>query len=90
LRCTRSARKLAARNIGGAHALGTTGALDPANGYMIDVVLSKDMSVPPGFATFSQGFLEDARSNHNKSKSCGARYYVETNDIIYGERNSEL
>jgi len=52
--------KLAARNIGGAPAPGTTGALDPANGYMIDVVLSKDMSVPPGFATFSPGFLEDA------------------------------
>ena len=52
--------KLAARNIGGAPAPGTTGALDPANGYMIDLVLSKDMLVPPDFATFSPSFLEDA------------------------------
>jgi hypothetical protein len=48
-----------ARNIGAAPAPGTTGTLDPPNGFMIDVVLSTDMNVPPGFANFSPNFSED-------------------------------
>jgi hypothetical protein len=50
--------KLTARNIGTATALGTIGS--PANGHMIDLVLSKDQNVPAGFATFSAAFVEDA------------------------------
>ncbi len=49
-----------AKNLGGAPAPGTTGALDPANGFMVDVVLSSDPHVPPGFAVFSASFVEDA------------------------------
>jgi hypothetical protein len=52
--------KVLARNIGTATAPGTTGTLDPSNGFMIDVVLSTDMTVPSGFATFSPNFSEDA------------------------------
>lgn len=52
--------RLIARNIGTATAPGTTGVLDPGNGYMIDLVLSKDTNVPPGFATVSPTFVEDA------------------------------
>jgi hypothetical protein len=51
--------KLIASNAGGAAAPGTTGTLDPAHGYMIDVVLSRDTLVPPGFATYSPLFSED-------------------------------
>jgi hypothetical protein len=51
--------KLVASNAGSAPAPGTTGALDPAHGYMIDVVLSRDTIVPPGFATYSPSFSED-------------------------------
>jgi len=51
--------KLIGSNAGGAAAPGTTGTLDPAHGYMIDVVLSRDMNVPPGFATYSPLFSED-------------------------------
>jgi hypothetical protein len=51
--------KLTAKNAGDAPAPGTVGALDPANGFMIDVVLSKDLSVPPGFAAYSPNFAED-------------------------------
>ncbi len=51
--------KVTAKNAGTAAAPGTVGALNPAGGYMIDVVLSKDMHVPPGFATYSAHFSED-------------------------------
>lgn len=51
--------KLMALNVGGGPAPGTSGPLDPANGYMIDLVLSTDSNVPPGFATFSANFSED-------------------------------
>lgn len=50
--------KVYARNDGGALAEGTQSA--GANGYMIDVMLSKDAFVPPGFAVFSPHFVEDA------------------------------
>ena len=52
--------KVTARNIGSMAAPGTTGAISPPNGYMIDVVLSKDTNVPAAFATFSPNFVEDA------------------------------
>lgn len=48
-----------AKNIGTATAPGTTGTLAPPNGFMIDVVLSTDMTVPSGFAAFSPNFSED-------------------------------
>ena len=48
-----------AKNAGAAPAPGTVGVLNPANGYMIDLVLSKDTNVPPGFATYSPHFAED-------------------------------
>jgi hypothetical protein len=50
--------KVYARNDGGALAEGTVSA--GVNGYMIDVMLSKDAFVPPGFAVFSPNFVEDA------------------------------
>lgn len=51
--------RLFARNIGAAPAPGTNGVINPANGYMIDVVLSRDGNVPAGFAVFSPNFVED-------------------------------
>lgn len=51
--------KVVAKNAGTAPAPGTVGTLSPANGYMIDVVLSKDTTVPPGFAVYSAHFAED-------------------------------
>ncbi|MCS7158704.1 MAG: hypothetical protein N0A16_13405 [Blastocatellia bacterium] len=45
------------RNIGGAPAPGTNEARE--RGYMVDIVLSTDEVVPPGFATFSPNFAED-------------------------------
>jgi hypothetical protein len=51
--------KVVARNVGAAPAPGTVGTLDPANGFMIDLVLSKDVNVPPGFAVYSPNFSED-------------------------------
>jgi len=53
------ALKVEALNIGTVPAPGTMGTLNPANGYMIDVVLSTDASVPAGFATYSPSFSED-------------------------------
>ena len=52
--------RLFARNIGAAPAPGTNGAINPANGYLIDVVLSRDGNVPARFAGFSANFVEDA------------------------------
>lgn len=51
--------RLFARNIGAAPAPGTNGVINPAGGYMIDVVLSRDGNVPAGFAVFSPNFVED-------------------------------
>ncbi len=51
--------KAIARNIGTAPAPGTVGTLDPAGGYMIDLVLSKDQDCPAQFATYSPNFSED-------------------------------
>ena len=51
--------RLFARNIGPAPAPGTNGVINPARGYMIDVVLSRDGNVPAGFAVFSPNFAED-------------------------------
>lgn len=50
---------LRAGNRGIAAAPGTTGALDPANGYMIDLVLSSDAQLPEGFAIYSHNWAED-------------------------------
>jgi hypothetical protein len=49
--------KVVAKNIGDSTAAGTSSAGD--NGYMIDLVLSKDGNVPEGFATYSASFVED-------------------------------
>src|SRR5438270_700844 len=51
--------KLVAYNAGTAPAPGTSGPLEPANSYMIDLVLSTDDNVPPGFANYSPHFSED-------------------------------
>jgi hypothetical protein len=51
--------KLVAGNTGTGAAAGTVGSLDPSNGYMIDLILSTDLTVPTGFATFSPNFSED-------------------------------
>jgi hypothetical protein len=51
--------RLVARNIGRVAAPGTIGILDPANGYMIDLVLSTDGNIPAGFAMYSPNFAED-------------------------------
>lgn len=45
------------QNIGGVPAPGTNEARE--RGYMVDLVLSTDEVVPPGFATFSPNFAED-------------------------------
>ena len=50
---------LIARNRGEAAAPGTIGSLDPANGYMIDLILSSDEVVPEGGATYSATYVED-------------------------------
>jgi hypothetical protein len=49
--------KLKVWNQGTAPAAGTAAA--GANGYMVDVVLSTDTVMPPGFATYSPTFHED-------------------------------
>ena len=49
--------RLVAANTGNALALGTDRAR--ANGYMIDLILSRDTRVPNGFATFSPNWRED-------------------------------
>jgi hypothetical protein len=40
-----------ATNRGNASAPGTVGTIDPANGYMVDLILSTDEVVPPGWAS---------------------------------------
>lgn len=49
--------KLVVKNIGAGLAPGTR--THGANGYMVDLVLSRDTSVPAGFATYSATFRED-------------------------------
>lgn len=51
--------RVAAKNVGNAPAPGTKGSLDPANGYVIDVVLSTDRRAPVRFARYSASFHED-------------------------------
>jgi hypothetical protein len=51
--------QLWAGNRGTAVAPGTRGAIDPANGYMIDLVLTTDPQVPEGFANYSPNWVED-------------------------------
>lgn len=51
--------KVVAKNLGTAAAPGTTGSLDSANGYMIDVLLSRNANAPPGLAVYSPNFRED-------------------------------
>jgi hypothetical protein len=48
------------RNRGGSTAPGTIDVTDPANGYMVDLVLSTDEIVPEGAAVVSTTFREDA------------------------------
>lgn len=48
-----------AMNRGEFAAPGTVGQIDPANGYMIDLMLSTDASVPEGHARPSSDFAED-------------------------------
>jgi hypothetical protein len=73
--------RLLARNIGAAPAPGTNGVINPAGGYMIDVVLSRDGNVPAGFAVFSPNFVEDVllrggrRSNTADLASGATRVY---------------
>ena len=49
--------KVHARNVGNAPARGTD--VGGANGYMIDIILSKDTNAPAGFATYSPNYHED-------------------------------
>ena len=51
--------KVYAMNNGSAAAAGTTGTLSPANGFMIDVMLSKDKLSPASFATYSPNYSDD-------------------------------
>lgn len=73
--------RLFARNIGAAPAPGTNGVINPAAGYMIDLVLSRDGNVPAGFAVFSPNFVEDVllrggrRSNTADLASGATRVY---------------
>ncbi len=46
-------------NAGLAPAPGTSGTLDPTNGYMIDLILSSDTTVPTGAASASATYVED-------------------------------
>lgn len=51
--------KVYAINNGAAAAAGTTGTLSPANGFMIDVMLSKNKVSPAAFATYSPNYSDD-------------------------------
>ncbi|RYX85289.1 hypothetical protein EON83_06755 [bacterium] len=51
--------KIFVYNIGTAAAPGTAGTLNPANGFMIDVMLSSDTIAPAGYATYSPSYSED-------------------------------
>ena len=51
--------KVYAINDGGAAAAGTTGTLSPANGFMIDLMLSKDNASPASFANYSPNYSDD-------------------------------
>ena len=51
--------KVYAMNNGSAAAAGTTGTLSPANGFMIDVMLSKDNASPASFAIYSPNYSDD-------------------------------
>ncbi len=46
-------------NAGLAPAPGTSGTLNPSQGYMIDLILSSDTSVPTGAASASATYMED-------------------------------
>jgi hypothetical protein len=75
--------KLVAYNIGTAPAAGTTGVMSPPNGYMIDLVLSTDTNVPPGFAVFSPNFSEDvlllgARTSNTIDLAAGTNKHYAT------------
>ncbi len=50
--------KVYARNIGSATAAGTSGSLNPANGFVIDVMLAKRRSVALGYATYSPNYSD--------------------------------
>ncbi len=54
-----SSLRLETKNTSRATAPGTTGRVNPDNGYMIDLVLSTDQRVPDGFANYSPNFSED-------------------------------
>lgn len=76
---------LVARNIGGATAPGTT---DSGTGYMIDLVLSTDKTVPEGFATFSETFAEDALLRGGRASNT---FDVPAGDFVtYPEANAEI
>jgi hypothetical protein len=51
--------RLQAGNRGTAPAPGTVGALDPRDGYMVDLILSSDPDVPEGWAVYSPNWAED-------------------------------
>lgn len=51
--------KVRAFNTGDATAPGTSGTLSPANGFMIDVMLSKDEVSPAGYAIYSPSYSDD-------------------------------
>ena len=53
------ALKVMAQNRGVIPAPGTIGILNPSNGYVIDIVLSKDPEVPAGYATYAPHYSED-------------------------------
>ena len=79
---------LDASNIGGGPAAGTVGSITPPNGFMIDLVLSTDMIVPPGFATYVATWQEDVllrggRTSNTTDLAAGA-------STVYPDENASI
>lgn len=79
---------LDASNIGGGSAAGTVGSTAPPNGFMIDLVLSTDMIVPPGFATYAATWHEDVllkggRTSNTTDLAAGA-------STVYPDENAAI
>ncbi len=83
--------RVAVKNVGDAVAPGTTGRRDPANGYMVDVVLSTDRTAPVRFARHSNRFHEDVllkggRFSRTVDLAPGARHSYRDRSAVIPER----
>lgn len=87
--------RLIAKNIGTAPAPGSSGQLDPQHSYRVDLVLSTDEQVPPGFAIYGEEFVEDVllkggrRSNTVDLAPNGSKDYAISGGIPADTREGE-